>query len=158
MKRRLIPVLRRSPSGTTKHLKASLYFTVVFYGLRNFRCKSTHFCATRRGSETTVTPSVSNAAQADENARKKSFLNYKSAAPVRLNYDANVIYVILGDVLTFILPPVVHRSPLECPFTYEKSAMAEGVGFVRCAALRPPVVRRRRSRMQSDTRSARPKL
>jgi hypothetical protein len=55
-------------------------FTVVFYGRINFRCKSTHFCATRRESETTVTPGVSNAAQRCENARKKSALNYKSAA------------------------------------------------------------------------------
>jgi len=93
-----------------------------------------------------------------ERMRKSLVLNYKSAALVRLSYDAYVIYVILGDVFIFVLIPVVHRSPLECRLPMKKSAMAEGLGFVRCAALRPPVVRRRRSRMQSATRSARPKL
>jgi len=93
-----------------------------------------------------------------ERMRKSLVLNYKSAALVRLSYDAYVIYIILGDVFIFVLIPVVHRSPLECRLPMKKSAMAEGLGFVRCAALRPPVVRRRRSRMQSTTPSARPKL
>jgi len=59
-------------------------------------------------------PSVCKGAQHCEHMRNSLVLNYKSAAPVRLSYDANVIYVILGDVLTFVLTPVVHRSPLEC--------------------------------------------
>ena len=65
---------------TTTHARAGFAFHGLFYGLRNFRCKTAHFCATRRESETTETPSVSNAAQASENARKNSVLNYKSAA------------------------------------------------------------------------------
>lgn len=59
-------------------------------------------------------PSVRKGTQHCEHVRNSLVLNYKSAAPVRLSYDANVIYVILGDVLTFVLTPVVHRSPLEC--------------------------------------------
>jgi hypothetical protein len=103
-------------------------------------------------------PSARKGTQHCEHVRNSLVLNYKSAAPVRLSYDANVIHVILGDILTFVLTPVVHRSSLECRLPNEKSAMAEGVGFVRCAALRPPVIRRTRSRMQSATRSARLKL
>jgi len=38
------------------------------------------FSATLRKSDTAESPSVSDAAQTGENARKKSFLNYKSAA------------------------------------------------------------------------------
>jgi hypothetical protein len=49
-----------------------------------------------------------------ERVRNSLVLNYKSAAPVRLSYNAYVTYVILGDVLTFVLTPVGHRSPLEC--------------------------------------------
>jgi hypothetical protein len=48
-----------------------------FYGLRNFCCKTLQFCATRRESETTETPSVSNVAQRCESVRKKPLLNYK---------------------------------------------------------------------------------
>ena len=59
-------------------------------------------------------PRVRKGTQHCEHVRNSLVLNYKSAAPVRLTYDANVIYVILGDVLTFVLTPVVHRSPLEC--------------------------------------------
>jgi hypothetical protein len=65
---------------TTTHARAGFAFHGLFYGLRNFRCKTAHFCATRRESETTETPGVSNAAQASKNARKNSVLNYKSAA------------------------------------------------------------------------------
>ena len=42
--------------------------------------KTAQFCVTLRESEMAETPSVSNAAQAGENTRKNSFLNYKSAA------------------------------------------------------------------------------
>ena len=55
-------------------------FTVVFYGLTIFACKTAQFCVALRESEMAETPSVSNAAQAGENTRKNSFLNYKSAA------------------------------------------------------------------------------
>jgi hypothetical protein len=41
-------------------------------------------------------------------------LELQIGCTVRLSYDAYVNYVILGDVLTFVLTPVVHRSPLEC--------------------------------------------
>jgi len=48
-----------------------------------------------------------------ERVRNSLVLNYKSAASGRLSYDANVIYVVLSDILTFVLAPFVHRSPLE---------------------------------------------
>jgi hypothetical protein len=51
------------------------YFHGRFYGLRNFCCKTAQFCATPRESEMAEAPSVSNAAQGCENARKNSFLN-----------------------------------------------------------------------------------
>jgi len=41
-------------------------------------------------------------------------LELQISCTVRLSYHAYVTYVILGDVLTFVLTPVVHRSPLEC--------------------------------------------
>lgn len=50
-------------------------FTVVFYGLQNFRCKTAQFCVTPRKSEMAETPSLRNGAQACEYTRKKSFLN-----------------------------------------------------------------------------------
>jgi hypothetical protein len=59
-------------------------------------------------------PGVRKGTQHCKHMRKSLVLNYKSAAPVRLSYDAYVIYVILGDVLIFVLTPVVHRLPLEC--------------------------------------------
>jgi phosphosulfolactate phosphohydrolase-like enzyme len=55
-------------------------FTVIFYGLRNFCCKTVQLCATQRESEMTETPSVRNAAQAGEKGRKNSFFNYESPA------------------------------------------------------------------------------
>src|SRR5438034_10711200 len=54
-------------------------FTVVFYGVKCFLCKTAQLCATRRESEMAGTPSVRNGAQGCENARKKSFLNYTSS-------------------------------------------------------------------------------
>jgi len=50
-------------------------FTVIFYGLEIFRCKTAQFCATRRESEMAETPGIRNGAQARENARKNSFLS-----------------------------------------------------------------------------------
>jgi hypothetical protein len=54
-------------------------FHGLFYGLRNFCCKTVQFFATRRESEMVELPSASNGVQHGENQRKKSFLNYKSA-------------------------------------------------------------------------------
>jgi hypothetical protein len=70
-------------------------FTVVFYGAGSFLCKTAQFCATRRESEMAETPSIRNGAQARENERKNSFLNYKSVA--------------LSDFI-FRVPPQSHRS------------------------------------------------
>jgi hypothetical protein len=73
----------RSADGSVRErnaLNASEIFHGLFYGLRNFGCKMAQFYATRRKSDVAETPSVSNGAQAGENARKNSFLNYKSAA------------------------------------------------------------------------------
>jgi hypothetical protein len=72
--------MRRKITNETWELPRAcegLAFHGLFYGLRNFCCKTAHFCATRRDSEATETPSISNAAQRCENARKRSFLNYK---------------------------------------------------------------------------------
>jgi hypothetical protein len=55
-------------------------FTDVFYGLRILGCKTTQFCARPRKSEIAETPNVRNGAQAPENARKNSPLNYESPA------------------------------------------------------------------------------
>jgi hypothetical protein len=55
-------------------------FHGLFYGLKIFRCKTAQFCVTPCESEMAETPNVRNGAQAGENTRKKSFLNYKSAA------------------------------------------------------------------------------
>src|SRR5215471_4576900 len=52
-----------------------LAFTVIFYGLKDFCCKTAQFCATQRESDFPETPSVSNGAQTGENARKNSLLN-----------------------------------------------------------------------------------
>jgi hypothetical protein len=51
-----------------------------FYGLKIFRCKTAQFRVTRRECLMTETPSISDAVQLSENARKNSFSNYKSAA------------------------------------------------------------------------------
>src|SRR5947208_6520190 len=55
-------------------------FTVVFYGLRSFGCKTAQLCVTHREWLTTETPSISVTVQRSENTRKKSFLNYESPA------------------------------------------------------------------------------
>jgi len=44
------------------HARDSLIIHGPFYGLKNFCCKTVQFCATRRESNTTETPSVSSAA------------------------------------------------------------------------------------------------
>jgi hypothetical protein len=61
--------------------KSRLVSTVWQY----FRCKTVQFCATWRESEMAEAPSIRNGTQALENARKNSFLNYKSAA-LQLSY------------------------------------------------------------------------
>jgi hypothetical protein len=50
------------------------FFTVIFYGQKIFWCKTAQFCARRRESEMTESPSFCNGAQARENKRKKLFL------------------------------------------------------------------------------------
>jgi len=50
-------------------------FTVVFYGVRNFCCKTTQSCATQRQSKMAEIPSVRNDVQRCENTRKKFFFN-----------------------------------------------------------------------------------
>jgi hypothetical protein len=50
-------------------------FTVVFYGLRIFDCKTAHFCGTQRECGMPETPSFRDAVQRTENTRKNSFLN-----------------------------------------------------------------------------------
>jgi len=56
------------------------HFTVVFYGLRNLGCKTPQLCVTQCECLATETPSVRTTAQAGENERKNSFLNYESPA------------------------------------------------------------------------------
>jgi hypothetical protein len=51
------------------------FFTVVFYGLKIFGCKTAQLRATRCESRMDKLPSVSNDVQRSENARKNSFLN-----------------------------------------------------------------------------------
>jgi len=79
---------------TTPRARARFAFRGLFYGLRNFRCKTAHFCATRRESETTETPSVSNAAQASENAHKNSVLNYTGKEQ---NEIKNIVFYVLAE-------------------------------------------------------------
>jgi hypothetical protein len=55
-------------------------FTVVFYGVRIFGCKTAHLSGTQREWLTTETPSIRDAVQASENSRKNSLLNYESPA------------------------------------------------------------------------------
>ena len=55
-------------------------FTVIFYGLKIFYCKVTQLCVTQRECRMAETPSVRNGAQAGENARKNSFVDYESPA------------------------------------------------------------------------------
>ena len=55
-------------------------FTVVFYGLRIFGCKTAQLNGTQREWLTTETPSIRDAVQGSENVHKKSFLNYESPA------------------------------------------------------------------------------
>jgi hypothetical protein len=87
---------------------------VAFYGLKSFGCKTARFVETRCERLMTETSSIGNALQTSETMHNSLGLNCKISCTVRLSYHAYVIYVILGDVLTFVLTPVVHRSPLEC--------------------------------------------
>lgn len=50
-------------------------FTVVFYGLRIFDCKTAQLCGTQRECGMAETPSTRNGAQRSENTRKNSVLN-----------------------------------------------------------------------------------
>jgi hypothetical protein len=51
------------------------FFTVVFYGLKSFCCKSAQFCVMPCECLSTETPSICDDAQSGENTRKISFLN-----------------------------------------------------------------------------------
>jgi len=55
-------------------------FTVGFYGLRIFGCKTLQLCASRCEWHCSRLPSNRNAVQQSENARKNSVLNYESPA------------------------------------------------------------------------------
>jgi hypothetical protein len=55
-------------------------FTVDFYGLTIFSCKTAQLCVTRRESEMTELPSVGNAVQSSEMMRNSLGLNYETAA------------------------------------------------------------------------------
>ena len=52
-----------------------MIFTVVFYGLKTFCCKTAQFYAMRRESRFTESSSVSNGVQRSENARNSLGLN-----------------------------------------------------------------------------------
>ena len=74
-------------------------FTVVFYGGRIFCCKTAQFCVTRCECEMTEIPNIGNDAQADENPRENSLLNYKSVALSKLSYGPRTRgqYLAVGD-------------------------------------------------------------
>jgi hypothetical protein len=55
-------------------------FTVVFYGAKDFCCKTAQFCAMRCKPHSLGLPMIRNTVQRSENRRKNSILNYKSAA------------------------------------------------------------------------------
>jgi hypothetical protein len=57
-----------------------MIFTVVFYGLTIFGCKTVQLCATRCEWHCSGLPGRRKAVQQSENARKTSFLNYESPA------------------------------------------------------------------------------
>ena len=68
-------------SFSTKPRKVlAVVFTVVFYGLGNFGCRSAQFYVTQRQSETVEHLASSILRNAVKNRRKKSFLNYESPA------------------------------------------------------------------------------
>jgi hypothetical protein len=58
-----------------RRLFCSRFFTVLFYGVKKFRGKTSQFCVTLRELPNDETPSVSHAVQHRENTRKNSFLN-----------------------------------------------------------------------------------
>ena len=62
------------------------FFTVVFYGVKIFCCKTAQLSVTQRECGMAKTPNVSNCVQHCENRRKNSLLNYKSAALDQLSY------------------------------------------------------------------------
>jgi hypothetical protein len=59
---------------------ATLIFTVVFYGLKFFYCKTAQFCVTRCECRMAKSPSIRDAVQSSEITRKNSFFNYESPA------------------------------------------------------------------------------
>ena len=61
-------------------------FSVVFYGLESFGCKSAQFYVTRCKPHSLGLPMICNVAQHSENVRNSLVLNYKSAALNQLSY------------------------------------------------------------------------
>jgi hypothetical protein len=60
--------------------RTTLNFTVVFYGLKIFGCKTAQLCVTRREDWMAKMPSVSDGVQRSENKHKNSLLNYEFAS------------------------------------------------------------------------------
>jgi hypothetical protein len=60
--------------------KSECLFTVVFYGLLMFCCKTARFCATGRDSRSAAAPRIRIALQRSESTRKNSSFNYESPA------------------------------------------------------------------------------
>ncbi len=56
------------------------FFTVAFYGLKVFDCKTLQVHVTRCECRSTGTPSIRDGMQRSENARENSVLNYESPA------------------------------------------------------------------------------
>jgi hypothetical protein len=74
--------------------RSQWWFTVVFYGLGNFGCRSAQFYLTQRQSETVEHLASSILRNAVKNRRKKSFLNYDS--PI-LNAQLQASYALRGE-------------------------------------------------------------
>jgi hypothetical protein len=72
---RIIPP--RARARVEGHLALLNFFTVVFYGLRIFACKTTQFCATRCERYWSGTPGIRKAMQSSEIMRNSLGLNTK---------------------------------------------------------------------------------
>jgi hypothetical protein len=67
----------RAKKGVLEKKVCSIHrakFTVVFYGLEIFGCKTVQFCVTRRDCGMAETPSVRDDVQRSGNTRENSFL------------------------------------------------------------------------------------
>jgi hypothetical protein len=63
------------PVDLRQRMIAAQFFTVVFYGLKIFCCKTVQLCVTPCECGMAGLPSIRDAAQRSENTRKNSFLN-----------------------------------------------------------------------------------